>query len=215
MTIKPFLIDHMGVFCYLLSCNETNKGVIIDPGGRTEKILSYITSQALDILYIFISHNHPDHTVGNRKIQKTTGAKIVMHEDDALFMAVPGRDDFFARLDFPISDTPPADITVADGEIFTFGNRKITIIHTPGHSPGGICFHCENNLFTGDSLFVGGAGRLDLPGADFQVLIASLEEKIAPLPPETIIWPGHDYGDSPISTIAHEKKNNPFLGGEW
>ena len=215
MIIKPFLVGHISVFCYILGCNDTSEGVIIDPGGNTEEILHYIKKNLLNIRYILNSHNHPDHTLGNRAIQEATGAKIVMHEDDAHFMDDPDRVNLFARLDFPLSDTPPPDITVYDGNVIPFGNKKITIIHTPGHSPGGICLHCEDNLFTGDSLFVGAAGRLDLPEADFHVLMASLEQKIFPLPPETMIWPGHDYGDTPVTTILREKKENPYLGGEW
>ena len=215
MIVKPFIVGHMSVFCYVLVCNDTNKGVIIDPGGNTEEILHYIKKISLDIRYIFNTHNHPDHTLGNRAMQEATGAKIVMHENDAHFMDAPDRAEFFARLDFPVSDTPDPDITVSDGEVFSFGDKKITIIHTPGHSPGGVCLLCKDNLFTGDSLFVGGAGRLDLPGADFNVLIASLEAKILTLSPEIMIWPGHDYGDTPVTTLLREKKENPYLGGEW
>jgi glyoxylase-like metal-dependent hydrolase (beta-lactamase superfamily II) len=89
------------------------------------------------------------------------------------------------------------------------------IIHTPGHSPGSICIYVENNLFTGDSLFVGAAGRVDVPGGDFTTLIESLADKIAVLPNDTIIWPGHDYGDTKTSTVGREKQENPYLGGEW
>lgn len=215
MIIKPIFVGHMAVFCYVLSCNETKEGVIIDPGENVAEIIAYITERSLDIRYIFNSHNHPDHTCGNRKIQEITGAKIVMHEDDIHFMDDPERVKLFMRLDFPLSDTPPADRAVCDGTVIAFGNKKITVLHTPGHSPGGICLHCEDHLFTGDTLFVGDAGRLDLPGADFHTLLDSLGKKIAPLPPETMIWPGHDYGDTPVTTLGREKKENPYLGGEW
>ena len=215
MIVKPFLVGHMSVFCYVLACNDTNEGVIIDPGGNTEEILHYIKKNSLDIRYIFNTHNHPDHTLGNRAIQEATRAKIVMHKSDVQFMDNPDRVKLFARLDFPVSDTPSPDITVSDGNVISFGNNKITIIHTPGHSPGGVCLLCKDNLFTGDSLFVGGAGRLDLPESDFNVLIVSLEAKILTLSPEIMIWPGHDYGDTPVTTLLREKKENPYLGGEW
>jgi glyoxylase-like metal-dependent hydrolase (beta-lactamase superfamily II) len=215
MIIKPFLVGHMAVFCYVLGCNETNEGVIIDPGGNTAEIISYVAERSLHIRYIFNSHNHPDHTCGNRKIQEASGAKIVMHEADIHFMDAPERLNLFRRLDFPLSDSPPADIAVGDGTVISFGNKKIRVLHTPGHSPGSMCLHCEDHLFTGDTLFVGAAGRLDLPEANFPTLLTSLAEKIAPLPPETMIWPGHDYGDTPMTTLAREKKENPFLGGEW
>jgi len=114
---------------------------------------------------------------------------------------------------FPFS--PPADLLVSDGDTLELGNNVIQIIHTPGHTPGGICLYCDGNLFTGDSLFVGAAGRVDLPGGDFNTLVSSLETKIAALPSETVIWPGHDYGDTKTSTVGREMRENPFLGGEW
>lgn len=215
MIIKPFLVGHMDVFSYVLGCTDTSQGVVIDPGGDTDKILGYIKEKSLNIRYILNSHNHPDHTFGNKTIQMVTGAKIVMHKDDAHYMDSPERVEFFERLDFPVSNTPSPDIRVSGGNVISFGNKKITILHTPGHSPGGMCLYCEDNLFTGDTLFVDGAGRLDLPESDFQTLIASLEKQIAPLPPETMIWPGHDYGDTPVTTLKREKKGNPYLGGEW
>jgi glyoxylase-like metal-dependent hydrolase (beta-lactamase superfamily II) len=215
MIIKPFLVGHMSVFCYVLSCDDTNEAVIIDPGGNTEEILHYISAKSLHIRYIVNTHNHPDHTVGNREMRGATGAKIVMHELDVHLLDDPERLKLFARINFPVSDTPPPDLQVRHGAVIPFGKEKITIIHTPGHSPGGICLHCGNNLFTGDSLFVGAAGRLDLPEADFNVLLSSLEKNIAPLPPETVIRPGHDYGDTPTSTLEREKKENPFIGGQW
>jgi glyoxylase-like metal-dependent hydrolase (beta-lactamase superfamily II) len=101
-------------------------------------------------------------------------------------------------------------------DIIPFGSQHIQILHTPGHSPGSICLLVENNLFTGDSLFVdAGAGRVDLPGSDLNTLFHSLETKISPLSDQTVVWPGHDYGERPWSTIGLEKKNNPYLGGEW
>jgi len=104
---------------------------------------------------------------------------------------------------------------VQDSDIIFFGDCKAEIIHTPGHSPGSICVYIDGNLFTGDSLFVGAAGRVDLPGGDFNTLINSLGDKLASLPDETIVWPGHDYGESKTSTIGKEKQDNPYMGGEW
>jgi glyoxylase-like metal-dependent hydrolase (beta-lactamase superfamily II) len=103
------------------------------------------------------------------------------------------------------------DLPVVDGHQLSLGRFQATVIHTPGHTPGSICLYFPGHLFTGDTLFVGAAGRTDLPGASLDQLIKSLEEKIMPLPDDTIVWPGHDYGDTPTSTLGQEKADNPFL----
>jgi len=107
--------------------------------------------------------------------------------------------------------SPSADVLLEDGDTISFGNSELTVLHTPGHSPGGICLYVENNLFTGDTLFVGAVGRTDLPGGSMETLLRSIKDRILSLPDETIIWPGHDYGRSPKSTIALEKSHNPYI----
>lgn len=203
----------MQVFCYILICEQSRQAVVIDPGGGEVSIVEYIRENNLQLAYIINTHAHPDHTCGNAAIKKATGAAIVMHEADDALLKEREAADYFKRMGFPSS--PPADKFVKDGDKLHFGAHTLRIIHTPGHSPGGICLYCEGNLFTGDSLFVGAAGRVDLPGGDFNTLITSLGEKIASLPPETVIWPGHHYGSTPSSTISREKEENPYLGGEW
>jgi glyoxylase-like metal-dependent hydrolase (beta-lactamase superfamily II) len=212
MIIKQVQVGAEKVFCYILACDKTGKAVIIDPGGEEDRLLSIIAEQQLELLYIINTHMHPDHTSGNAKLKKATGAQIVMHKDDQAFIADRDKADYFRRMG-PLS--PPADILVEHNNTLTFGECSLTIIHTPGHTPGSICLYGVGNLFTGDSLFVGAAGRVDLPGGDFQILTASLEERVATLPEETLVWPGHDYGDTVTSTVGREKKENPFLGGEW
>jgi len=213
MLIKQLELGADRVFCYILACEETREAVIIDPGGEEEKLLAVLHELGLKPVFIINTHCHPDHTCGNKIIRETTGALIVRHEADEHLLLDPGAQKYFRRQGFPAS--PPADKTVRDGDLLEFGKYSLTIIHTPGHSPGSICIYTENNLFTGDSLFVGAAGRVDVPGGDFTTLITSLAEKIAVLPDATIIWPGHDYGDSKTSTVGREKKENPYLGGEW
>ena len=107
--------------------------------------------------------------------------------------------------------SPSADVLLEDGDIISFGDKGLTVLHTPGHSPGGICLYVEDNLFTGDTLFVGAVGRTDLPGGSMETLLRSIKDRILPLPDETIVWPGHDYGGSPTSTIALEKRHNPYI----
>jgi glyoxylase-like metal-dependent hydrolase (beta-lactamase superfamily II) len=110
-----------------------------------------------------------------------------------------------------MDESGPADVRVQDGDELTFGDVTMKFIHTPGHTPGACCILIDNNLFTGDTLFVGAVGRTDLPGASFDQLLASLQTKIITLPPDTIVWPGHDYGDRPRSTVGHEAKSNPYI----
>ena len=213
MIIKQLTVGEMPTFCYVLGCERTRAGVVIDPGGDAERILAVIREQALQIRYIINTHCHPDHTCGNGKIKESTGAEIVLHQLDHDLLRDPAAAAYFKRMGLPPS--PPADRLVADGDFIRFGKYSLKVINTPGHSPGGICLYGAGQLFTGDSLFVGAAGRVDMPGGDFNTLLKGLEEKIAPLPEETVIWPGHDYGETPTSTIGREKKENPFLGGEW
>lgn len=212
MIIKQVQVGPDKVFCYILGCETTQKAVIIDPGGEENKLLAVIDELQLTLLYIINTHVHPDHTCGNEKLKIATGAAIVMHEDDQAFLHDREAAAYFKRMG-PLS--PDADILVKDGTVLTFGEYSLKVIHTPGHTPGSICLYGHGNLFTGDSLFVGAAGRVDLPGGDFQTLTASLAQNITALPDDTVIWPGHDYGDTVTSTIGREKKENPFLGGEW
>lgn len=213
MIIKQLELGEDKVFCYLLVCEITGMAVIIDPCGDEDQLLEIIRELRLSPLYIINTHCHPDHTCGNNVIKKATGAAIVRHEADELLLQDPESADYFNRLGF--TPSPPADIIVKHGDRLTFGEYSLKIIHTPGHSPGSICIYVENNLFTGDSLFVGAAGRVDVPGGDFTTLVESLADKIAVLPNDTIIWPGHDYGDTKTSTVGREKQENPYLGGEW
>jgi glyoxylase-like metal-dependent hydrolase (beta-lactamase superfamily II) len=213
MIIKQMLLGPDSVFCYILACETTREAIIIDPGGDEDKILAIVNEMQLKPKYIINTHCHPDHTCGNRIIKDATRADIIRHEADELLLQDNSVLDFFSRQGYPPS--PPADKTVQDKDQLKFGNHSLHVIHTPGHSPGSVCLYVDGNLFTGDSLFVGAAGRVDVPGGDFTTLLESLDRKIAVLPDETVIWPGHDYGDGISSTIGREKKENPYLGGEW
>lgn len=200
----------MAVCCYILSCEKTNEAAIIDPGGNEDKILGLCLENELSIKYIIDTHGHPDHVCGNGRIQDATDAKIIMHKEDALFFWQPEVKDFFAQLG--LTESPEPDILVNDGDIITIGSENLQVIHTPGHSPGGICLYNSPDCFTGDTLFVGGVGRTDFPGGSTQELQKSIRDRLLILPPDTIVWPGHGYGGSK-STIEAEAKGNPFLTG--
>lgn len=199
----------MDVFCYILGCEDTQKGLVIDPAGEEERILETAQALGITIESLVNTHGHPDHTCGNRKIAEQTGARIYMHAlDDRLFNTPQGQS---MAMQMGFTPSPSADVRLEDGDIIPFGDKGLAVLHTPGHSPGGICLYVENNLFTGDTLFVGAVGRTDLPGGSMETLLRSIKDRILPLPDETIVWPGHDYGGSPTSTIALEKKHNPYI----
>ena len=208
MLIKQMTVGSMAVCCYIIKCEETGQGAIIDPGGNDEDVLAMAENMGVTVKYIINTHGHPDHVCGNGRIKEATGAQIIMHEDDAAFFAKPDVADYFSMLGLPAS--PPPDIPVKDGEIIAVGNVELQVIHTPGHTPGGICLYNPPDLFTGDTLFVGAVGRTDFPGGDMNQFMRSIRERLLVLPEETVVWPGHGYGGS-RSTIGEEKRSNPFL----
>lgn len=198
----------MGVCSYILGCEKTKKGAIVDPGGDESALLSEAQVLGLEIQYIIATHGHPDHVCGNRTIKEATGASIIMHEEDAAYFEQAETQSFFSMLGLEAS--PPTDIRVKDGDVITLGETEIEVIHTPGHTPGGICLYCAPNLITGDTLFVGGIGRTDFPGGSYAQLLDSLQKRVIILPEETVVWPGHGYGGS-RSTVGEEKRSNPYL----
>jgi glyoxylase-like metal-dependent hydrolase (beta-lactamase superfamily II) len=212
MIIEQITVGEMEVFCYLIACEETREAAAIDPAGDEddlERIIALVREKNLHLAYIINTHGHADHTYGNQLLARRTGAKTVMHElDDDLFTTEEAR--LWAQ-SFGLNPAPPVDIRITDGYRLALGKVNLEFIHTPGHTPGAICLLAENNLFTGDTLFVGAVGRTDLPGGSMETLLESIEEKLLPLPGDTIIWPGHDYGDQPTSTMAMEKETNPYI----
>ncbi|MFC1824361.1 MBL fold metallo-hydrolase [Thermodesulfobacteriota bacterium] len=208
MDVEQMGVGMMQVFCYLVSCPKTKESLVIDPAGDEEGIVARIKEKKLDLKYIVNTHGHVDHICGNAKMKELTDAKIVMHElDNEMYTSQRGQDE--AR-QWGFTPSPPADMTVKEGDHISVGEISLEVIHTPGHSPGGICLLGKGHLFTGDTLFVGGIGRTDLPGANMEHFSASFR-RILTLPGETIVWPGHDYGMKPSSTIDEEKRTNPWL----
>ena len=198
----------MSVCCYIVSCENTGKAAVIDPGGDEQKILDACERSNLEVLYIIATHGHPDHVCANGPVQQATGAKIIMHKDDADFFSKPDIKEYFSMLG--LAESPPPDILVEDGDTITIGTETLTVLHTPGHTPGGICLYNAPDCFTGDTLFVGGVGRTDFPGGSMGELSHSIKSKLLPLPPKTIVWPGHGYGGSQ-STIDEEARTNPYF----
>ena len=188
MIIKQLEIGMMDNFCYIVGCETTRKALVIDPGADVAHIMSEANKEGLTIELIVNTHTHGDHTAGNNQLKALTNARIVLHEHDA-------------------SGYPKADIRLSEEKTLQLGKITFDVIQTPGHTPGGICLKAEGNLFTGDTLFVGDSGRTDLPGGDRPTLGASLR-RLMELPDDTVVWPGHDYGPTPSSTIGWEKRHN-------
>ncbi|MFT5728417.1 MAG: hydroxyacylglutathione hydrolase [Desulforhopalus sp.] len=208
MILHQFVVGSMAVCSYIVGCEETKKAAIVDPGGDEELLLAEVEKLGLTVEYIIATHGHPDHVCGNRKLQEATGAKIVMHSADVDFFDKPEVKEYFSMLGLEAS--PPVDIVVNAGDDIHIGNVALKVIHTPGHTPGGICLYCAPNIITGDTLFVGGLGRTDFPGGSHEELLESIRTHLLTLPAETVVWPGHGYGGSK-STIGNEAASNPFL----
>ena len=208
MILHQFVVGSMAVCSYIVGCEETKKAAIVDPGGDEELLLAEIEKLGLTVEYIIATHGHPDHVCGNRKLQEATGAKIIMHTADVDFFDKPEVKEYFSMLGLEAS--PPVDIKVNAGDDIHIGNVVLKVIHTPGHTPGGICLYCAPNIITGDTLFVGGLGRTDFPGGSHEDLLESIRTHLLTLPAETVVWPGHGYGGSQ-STIGNEAASNPFL----
>jgi hydroxyacylglutathione hydrolase len=208
MIVKQIKLSKMDTFCYLVGDKKTKTCALIDPAFDTQRILKIAEDIGFSVSHVINTHCHSDHTAGNKAVIAATGAKLLIHKVDA------GRlnsimNSAFARV-LGGRSSPKPDVLLQDNDDILIGATCLKAIHTPGHTPGGICLYTEGHVFTGDSLFVEAVGRTDLPGGSSSQLLRSIQEKIYTLPDNTIVWPGHDYGPTPSSTVANEIKNNPF-----
>ena len=205
------------------------QAILIDTGlpGNEKQIIEALDNEGVPlsgVRLIVITHAHPDHSGSAERLRRMTGAPVGIHKDDASFAqtgtnapVVPAT--FLGRLMAPVTANmnrkmnPHIETDVIFDETTPLDSYGFPahVIHTPGHTPGGVCLYGENNLFTGDTLFVGAVGRTDFPGGSFDTLLQSIKNKILTLPDETIIWPGHDYGETPTSTVARERRKNPYI----
>jgi glyoxylase-like metal-dependent hydrolase (beta-lactamase superfamily II) len=211
MIVKQYEVGHFAVFCYLIGDEKSQEGLFIDPADDAKRLLAEAKSYGLNkVKYIVNTHSHVDHIMGNAEMVKKTGAKIVIHEKDAgdLVRVPPYLLDMFGA-----TPSPQADILVKEEDTIQVGQVKLKVIDTPGHSPGGMSLYLDGMVFTGDTLFVGSVGRTDFPGSSWDVLEASIRQKLYVLPGETVVFPGHNYGSTPSSTIQHERRHNPFVRG--
>ena len=209
MFVKQIQVGGFAVFAYIVACKNTNEALVIDPAAEENRIFKEVESRGYTIKYIVNTHSHIDHVMGNRRMKELTNAEIIIHEKES--SALVQQSPYMMQM-FHAEPSPPADITVRDGDIITVGKVSLKVLNTPGHSPGSICLYNKGMVFTGDTLFVGGVGRTDLGGGSLQQLVSSIRDKLFVLPDDTIVAPGHNYGDTPKSTIGKEKVYNPYVG---
>jgi len=187
--VYQFEVGDMQNFTYVLEDEDTGEAIVIDPSWDLPDVLQTIERNNMKIKYIVNTHYHFDHTIGNDFMVKSTGAKIIQHKESAL----------------------KNDMKVSDGDKIKFGDSELTVFHTPGHSKDSMCLVGDDKIFSGDTLFVGNCGRIDLPGGNARELYHSLFDVVSKMNENFVLYPGHNYGSSVSSTIGKEKKTNFVL----
>ena len=205
MQIKTIAVGPMGANCYIVSCDDTKEAVVIDPGGDANRILVYLQDNDLVAKYIINTHGHIDHIAANEEIRKNTEAALLIHTEDGAMLEDPNR-NLSAFMGMPIVQKG-ADRLLNEGDEIGVGNFTLKVLHTPGHTKGGICLVTDGAVFTGDTLFASSIGRTDFPGGDFDEIINSIKSKLMTLPDDTEVFPGH----MGKSTIGKERNYNPFI----
>jgi hydroxyacylglutathione hydrolase len=203
--VRQYEVGNFNIFSYMVGDEQSGECLFIDPASRCEQLMREADSRELSIRYIVNTHCHIDHVMGNREMAQKTGAKTIIHAADADGMQNTPP-DILAM--FRAENPPPPDILVKDGDLIRVGNVELEVIHTPGHTPGGMCLYMDGMVFTGDTLFVGSVGRTDFPGSSHQDLVHSIRTRLYALPENTVVFPGHNYGYTPTSTIGQEMRSN-------
>lgn len=206
MLVATLSVGPIGTNCYLVGCEETQEGMIVDPGGHAEQILAVAREMGLTIKYIVNTHAHFDHVGANRALIDATGATLVIHPDEVPILQAGGGAQWFG---LPADPSPEPGLLVREGDTLLIGRLTFQVRHAPGHSPGHIMLYEaeEGVLFDGDVLFYRGIGRSDLPGGSHAVLMRSIHEKVLTLPDETVVYSGH----GPATTVGEERRLNPWL----
>ena len=209
MIAKGLTVGLLQENCYVLGCEKTQKGVIVDPGDNARAIMQIVDEMGLQIEKIINTHAHFDHVLAVNDIRQATGATFHLHKDDlAILHDVPTRVRLW--LDSEVDPIDDPDEFLVHGQIIEFGVERLEVRFTPGHAPGHVVFidHNSHQVFGGDTLFQGSIGRFDLPGADGPTLLRSIREQLLTLPDEYVVYPGH----GPATDIGTERLHNPFVG---
>ena len=201
-TVGPF-----GENTYFLVDEESSEAVIIDPGDEGKRLLAIVEERRLTVRYILNTHGHVDHLAAAAFLRSATGAPFYIHRRESFLLeSLPAQAAFFG-VDAP--EIPHVDGHLLKDQVLCFGRKPIaiTVLETPGHTPGGVTFHVEDSLFVGDLIFQGSVGRTDFPGGDHDTLIESIRTQILAFPDATRIYSGH----GPVTTVGEERLTNPFL----
>lgn len=213
MYFEPLVVGPLGVNCYIIGDDQTREAIIVDPGGNARDILDTLRREQLKPIAIVNTHAHFDHLIALTEVRSITGAPFLIHIDEVPILASAS---LGARMfGFTMTQPKPAERLLRDGDLVHVGTLALRVLHTPGHTPGGICLLGDGWVISGDTLFQAGIGRTDLPGGDYATLMASIRDKLLTLPDATRVYPGH--GDA--TTIGEERQLNPFLRplitGRW
>lgn len=207
--VHQLAVGSMANFAYIVACPTTQQAIVIDPSAEIERIAAEVKAHGYQLIAVVVTHGHPDHVAGVAALERLHKVPLIAHRAagvgefnlmDSAFLLMLG------------GERPPRpDRLVGDGETIDVGSVQLKVIHAPGHSPGDMLLYAPGAVFTGDVLFVQGVGRTDLPGGSHQAFVRSLRDKVGTLPDDTVVYPGHDYGPRPTSTIGDEKRRNPEL----
>lgn len=206
MIIKELVVGPLMANCFIFGCAETKEAVVIDPGGDADRILLSLADSELKVKYIINTHGHFDHVSANGKMKDATGADILIHPLDAPMLEMLSSNA--AVFGVSVENSPPCDQTIEEDDTVSFGKITLKVIHTPGHTPGGISLYTDGIVFVGDTLFAGSIGRTDFPGGDFDTLISSIKTKLFKMNDDVRVLSGH----GPETSIGSEKRFNPFVG---
>jgi glyoxylase-like metal-dependent hydrolase (beta-lactamase superfamily II) len=206
MIIKTLPVGPIMANCFVVGCKETLEAAVIDPGDEAKKILGLVAELDLTVKFIINTHGHFDHVSANKGVNAATKAPILIHALDAPMLEQISASA--ANWGLSAENSPSPDRTIDDGDTITFGKITFNVIHTPGHTPGGISLFADGRVFVGDTLFAGSIGRTDFPGGDFKTLKTSIQNKLFRLGDDVRVFTGH----GPETSIGRERQHNPFVG---